>query len=153
MKEFKGRLINQLFWTACGICAGWFVLNLAHRFTHSLFLSVIAALAIIVAFLYKIYFCDNISIILTDDRQLLVKRFGKIIKAFIIEQYFWSEYSKYSNTKDTDDQDLYYVNKESGQESYIDCTNLSGDDYEQLLTELGAKNQNTEPIKVETVKK
>ena len=85
--------------------------------------------------------------------KLLIKRLGKIIKALSIDSYIWSEYSKYSNTKDADDQDLYYVNKESGQESYIDCTNLSGDDYEQLLTELGAKNQNTEPIKVETVKK
>ena len=93
------------------------------------------------------------TIILTEDKKLLIKRLGKIIKALSIDSYIWSEYSKYSNTKDADDQDIYYVNKESGQEASIDCTNLSSDDYEELLTILGAKNQDAEPVKVETIKK
>lgn len=37
--------------------------------------------------------------------------------------------------------------------NYIDASNLKGEDYEQLLEDLGAKNENKQVIKVETIKK
>lgn len=153
MKEFKSKWSSKLFWTACALCAGLFLFKLTAKFTHSLFISSIAGLAVIILLLYKTYILDNISIILTEDKKLLVKRFNNIIKAIDIDNYYWSEYSKYSNTKDAEDQDIYYVNKENGEQDSIDCTNFSGDDYEELLTQLGAKNTNQEPVKVETIKK
>ena len=55
--------------------------------------------------------------------------------------------------KNEDDQDIYYVCKETGKENYIDASNLKGEDYEQLLEDLGAKNENKQVIKVETIKK
>ena len=103
--------------------------------------------------LYKVYYADNVSIVFTDDNQLIIKRFGKIIKGFAIDQYYWSEYSKDSNTKSEDDQDIYYVSKETGKEDYIDATNFSGEDYEEMLSKLGAKIENEPPIKVATIKK
>ena len=96
---------------------------------------------------------DNFSIILTDDRRLLIKRLGNVAKVIDIDKYYWSEYSKYSNTKNVEDQDIYYVDKESGNEEYIDCSNFNSADYDELLTELGAKKENDVPIKVDTVKK
>ncbi|PWL78335.1 hypothetical protein DBY21_04125 [Candidatus Gastranaerophilales bacterium] len=153
MKEYKGKITAKLFWMACGFCAGWFVFNLVGKFTHSTLFAGIAAIVVIAFMLYKVFVCDNITIIITDDKQLLIKRFGKIIKSFIINNYYWSEYSKNSNTKDAEDQDIYYVSKENGEENYIDCSNFSGDDYEELLTELGAKGQDVPPVKVETIKK
>lgn len=152
MKEYKGKLTTKLFWTGCGLCAGWFIYNLLGRFTHSFLISAIAAFVIIGWFVVKVYYTDNISIIFTDDKQLLIKRFGKILKAFTIDQYYWSEYSKNCNTKSEDDQDIYYISKETGKEDYIDATNFSGEDYEEILTNLGARNTNEPPIKVETVK-
>lgn len=153
MKEYTGKITTKLFWTACGLCAGWFVFNLVGKFTHSFFISSIVGFAVIAWMLYKVYYADNISIIFSDDKQLLIKRFGKIIKGFYIEQYYWSEYSKNSNTKNEDDQDIYYVHKETGKEDYIDATNFSGEDYEEMLLALGAKNENKPPIKVATTKK
>ncbi len=153
MKEYKGRIATKLFWTGCGLCAGWFVFNVAGKFTHSFLISAIAALAVIVWMLHKIYYTDNISILFTNDNQLLIKRFGKIIKGFPIDQYYWSEYSKNSNTKNEDDQDIYYISKETGKEDYIDATNFSGEDYKEMLSMLGAKNTNEQPIKVATIKK
>ena len=153
MKEYKSKLTTMIFQSLLGLAAMWFVYNLVGRLTHSFLFAVIAGIVIFVFFLYKVFYMDFITIILTEDKKLLIKRLGKIIKALSIDSYIWSEYSKYSNTKDADDQDIYYVNKESGQEASIDCTNLSSDDYEELLTVLGAKNQNTEPVKVETIKK
>ncbi len=153
MKEYKGKLTTKLFWTVCGLCAGWFVLSLTAKFTHSSFISIIAAVAVVLCVFYKVYYSDNISLVLTDDKNLLIKRFGKIIKALAIEQYDWSEYSKYSNTKNEEDQDIYYISKETGKESCIDASNLGGEDYESLLSALGAKNTNDTPIKVATIKK
>ena len=153
MKEYKGKFTTKLFWTACGVCAGWFIFNLVGKFTHSFLISAIAAVVVVVWMLYKVYYVDNISIAFTDDNQLIIKRFGKIIKGFSIDQYYWSEYSKDSNTKSEDDQDIYYVSKETGKEDYIDATNFSGEDYEEMLTRLGAKNSNEPPVKVATVKK
>lgn len=153
MKEYRGKLTTALFWTACGFCAGWFVFNLVGKLMHSFLIACIAAIVVIALMLYKVFVCDCISIILTDDKQLLIKRFGKIIKSFVIDNYYWSEYSKDSNTKDAEDQDIYYVSKENGEEDYIDCSNFSGDDYEELLTILGAKWQNVPPVKVETIRK
>lgn len=153
MKEYKGKLTTKLFWTVCGLCAGWFVLSLTAQFTHSSFISIIAAVAVVLCVFYKVYYSDNISLVLTDDKNLLIKRFGKIIKALAIEQYDWSEYSKYSNTKNEEDQDIYYISKETGKESCIDASNLGGEDYESLLSALGAKNTNDTPIKVATIKK
>ena len=153
MKEYKGKITTKLFWTACGFCAGWFVYNLVGRFIHSFLIAAIAGIVIIAWMLYKVYYLDNISIVFNDDNQLLIKRFGKIIKGFAIDQYYWSEYSKDSNTKSEDDQDIYYVSKETGKEDYIDATNFSGEDYEEMLSKLGAKIQNEPPIKVATIKK
>ncbi len=153
MKEYKGKFTTKLFWTACGVCAGWFIFNLVGKFTHSFLISAIAAVVVVVWMLYKVYYVDNISIAFTDDNQLIIKRFGQIIKGFSIDQYYWSEYSKDSNTKSEDDQDIYYVSKETGKEDYIDATNFSGEDYEEMLTRLGAKNSNEPPVKVATVKK
>ena len=131
MKEYKGKITTKLFWTACGFCAGWFVYNLVGRFTHSFLISAIVGLIIIAWMLYKVYYLDNISIVFTEDNQLLIKRFGKIIKGFAID----------------------YVSKETGKEDYIDATNFSGEDYEEMLSKLGAKIQNEPPIKVATIKK
>lgn len=153
MKEYKGKFTTKLFWTACGLCAGWFVFNLVGRFTHSFLISAIVSLIVIAWMFYKIYYSDNISIVFTDDNQLLIKRFGQIVKGFSIDQYYWSEYSKNSNIKNEDDQDIYYVNKETGKEDYIDATNFSGEDYNEMLSMLGAKIQNEQPIKVTTIKK
>ena len=146
MKEYKGKFTTKLFWTGCGLCAGWFIYNLVGRFTHSFLISAIAAIVVVIWMLYKVYYADNVSIVFTDDNQLIIKRFGKIIKGFAIDQYYWSEYSKDSNTKSEDDQDIYYVD-------YIDATNFSGEDYEEMLSKLGAKIQNEPPIKVATIKK
>lgn len=153
MQEYKGRITTKLFWTFCGICAAWFVFNLSGRLTHSFFVSLIAALIILVWFTYKVYYIDNISIILTEDKQLLVKRFSKIVKSFVVDKYYWSEYSKYTNTKNSDDHDIFYVSKETGDEGYIDATNFSGVDYEEILEKLGAKNINENPVKIATIKK
>ncbi len=153
MKEYRGKLTTALFWTACGFCAGWFVFNVAGRITHSLMISGITAVVVMLLMLYKVFVCDFISIIITDDRQLLIKRFNKIVKSFVIDNYYWSEYSKESNTKNVEDQDIYYVSKETGEEDYIDCSNFSEDDYAELLTVLGAKNQEAPAVKVETIKK
>lgn len=153
MKEYKGKFTTKLFWAGCGLCAGWFVFNLTGKLTHSLFISSIAALLIVAGFMYKVFYLDNISLIMTDERELLIKRFGKIIKTFVIDKYDWSEYSKYCNTKNAEDQDIYYVSKETGNEDYIDATNFSDDDYQQILTALGAKNTNEQPVKVTTTKK
>ena len=153
MKEYKGKFTTKLFWTGCGLCAGWFIYNLVSRFTHSFLISAIAAIVVVIWMLYKVYYADNVSIVFTDDNQLIIKRFGKIIKEFVIDQYYWSEYSKDSNTKNEDDQDIYYVSKETGKEDYIDATNFSGEDYEEMLSKLGAKIENEPPIKVATIKK
>lgn len=153
MKEFKCKWSSKLFWTVCALCAGLFIFKLTAKFTHSLLISFVAAVAVIGFLFYKTYITDNISIILSEEKKLLIKRFDNIVKTIDIDQYKWSEYSKYSNTKNEEDQDIYYVNKETGEENSIDCTNFSGEDYEQLLTALGAKNQNSEPVKVATIKK
>lgn len=60
---------------------------------------------------------------------------------------------KTAKQKNEDDQDIYYVCKETGKENYIDASNLKGEGYEQLLEDLGAKNENKQVIKVETIKK
>lgn len=153
MKEYKGKFTTKLFWTGCGLCAGWFIYNIVGRFTHSFLISAIAAIVVVIWMFYKVYYADNVSIVFTDDNQLIIKRFGKIIKGFVIDQYYWSEYSKDSNTKSEDDQDIYYVSKETGKEYYIDATNFSGEDYEEMLSKLGAKIENEPPIKVATIKK
>ena len=153
MKEYKGKFTTKLFWTGCGLCAGWFIYNIVGRFTHSFLISAIAAIVVVIWMFYKDYYADNVSIVFTDDNQLIIKRFGKIIKGFVIDQYYWSEYSKDSNTKSEDDQDIYYVSKETGKEDYIDATNFSGEDYEEMLSKLGAKIENEPPIKVATIKK
>ncbi len=153
MKEYKSKFTTMIVQSLLGLFATWFVYNLVGKLTHSLLFAIIAGFIVLTFFVYKVFYMDFITIILTEDKKLLIKRFGKIIKALCIDSYIWSEYSKYSNKKDADDQDIYYVNKETGQEASIDCTNLNSDDYEELLTVLGAKNQNTEPVKVETIKK
>ena len=153
MKEYKSKLTTKLFWTICAFCGGWFVLNLTAELTHNFLIAVVAAIIVVCLILYKVFVSDNFSVILTDDNKFLVKRFGKIITSLDIDKYSWSEYSQYSNTKNAEDQDIYYISKETGNECYFDCSNFSGDDYEQLLTALGARNQNSEPIKVDTVKK
>ena len=153
MKEYKGKFTTKLFWTGCGLCAGWFIYNIVGRFTHSFLISAIAAIVVVIWMFYKVYYADNVSIVFTDDNQLIIKRFGKIIKGFVIDQYYWSEYSKDSNTKSEDDQDIYYVSKETGKGDYIDATNFSGEDYEEMLSKLGAKIENEPPIKVATIKK
>ncbi len=153
MKEYKGKFTTKLFWTGCGLCASWFIYNIVGRFTHSFLISAIAAIVVVIWMFYKVYYADNVSIVFTDDNQLIIKRFGKIIKGFVIDQYYWSEYSKDSNTKSEDDQDIYYVSKETGKEDYIDATNFSGEDYEEMLSKLGAKIENEPPIKVATIKK
>ncbi len=153
MKEYKGKLMPKLFWTLCGICAAWLVFSLVEIFSHSLFIAIIAGVVVIFGFLYKIYYSDNISVVLSDDKNLYVKRFGRIIKTINIDKYKWSEYSKYSNVKNIDDQDIYYVDSLTGQEEYLDMTNFSNDEYQEMLEILGAKNKNEEPIKVETIKK
>ena len=115
--------------------------------------AVTGAVVVLLFFFIKIFYTDFISIALTDDKKLVVKRFNKVINIFDIEQYYWSEYSKDCNTKNAEDQDIYYVSKETGKENYIDASNLKGEDYEQLLKDLGAKNTNEPPIKVATVRK
>ena len=84
MKEYKGKFTTKLFWTACGLCAGWFVFNLLGRFTHSFLISAILSLIVIAWMFHKIYYSDNISIVFTDDNQLLIKRFGQIVKGFLL---------------------------------------------------------------------
>lgn len=153
MKEYKSKITTMIFQSLLGLFATWFVYNLVGRLTHSFLFAAIAGIVVFVFFLYKVFYMDFITIILTDDKKLLVKRFGKIINALCLDNYIWSEYSKYSNKKDAEDQDIYYVNKETGQEASIDCTNLNSDDYEELLTILGAKNQSAQPVKVETIKR
>ena len=153
MKEYKGKLTTKLFWSVCGVCAGWFVYNLIGRMTHSLFLAALSGLIIIIVFLFKVFYYDNISLGFTDDKKLIIKRLGKTIKILDIDKYDWSEYSKYSSTKNVEDQDIYFVNKVTGEQESIDATNFCVSDYEEILELLGAKNTNTEPIKVETKRK
>lgn len=153
MKEYKSKFTTMIFQSILGLFATWFIYNLVGKLTHSFLFAVLAGIIVLGFFLYKVFYMDFITIILTEDKKLLIKRFGKVIEALCVDSYNWSEYSKYSKTKDADDQDIYYVNKESGQEASIDCTNLNSADYEELLTILGAKSQNVEPIKVETVKR
>ncbi len=153
MKEFKSKFQTMLFETVLGLAATWFVFNLAGKLTHSFLFAIIGGLAVFAFFVYKIFYADFITIILTDDRKMSVKRFNKVIKTFEIDNYYWSEYSKYCKTKNAEDQDIYYVNKETGKEDYIDASNLKGEDYEQLLENLGAKVDNDPAIKVATIKK
>ncbi len=153
LKEYKSKFTTMMFETGLGLCAAWFVYNFVWKFTHSFLFTVIGTVAVIVFFFIKIFYTDFISIILTDDKKMVVKRFNKVINVFDIDQYYWSEYQKDSNTKREDDQDIYYVSKETGKEDYIDASNLKGEDYKQLLVDLGAKNINEQPIKVVTVKK
>ncbi len=153
MKEYKSKFSAKIFWIACGICAGWFVTNLFLKFTHNIILSYISGFAVALFMIFKVLYLDNISITITDEKQLLIKRFNKIIKALNINDYNWSEYSKYSNTKNEDDQDIYYVNKVTEEEISIDASNFSSEDYDEILNKLGAKTQNTEPIKVVTIKR
>lgn len=153
MTEYKGKITTKLFWSACGLCASWFIYNLAGKFTHNFLIAIITSAVVLLWFAYKIYYLDNISITLTQDNHLLIKRFTKVINAIDISKYNWSEYSKYSNTKNSEDQDIYYVNKETGIEESIDATNFSSEDYEDILEKLGAKNIQEEPIKIITTKK
>ncbi len=153
MKEYKGKWYIKLFGMFCAFCAGWFVMGLVSKFVGNILVAGVVALVVVVCILYKIFVSDNFSIILTDDRRLLIKRLGNVAKVIDIDKYYWSEYSKYSNTKNVEDQDIYYVDKESGNEEYIDCSNFNSADYDELLTELGAKKENDVPIKVDTVKK
>lgn len=152
MKEYKGKFTTKLFWTVCGFCAGWFVCGVLNGIIHNIFISFIVGILVILFMLYKIYFLDNFSILLSEN-ELSLKRFNKKIKTIDIQKYFWSEYSKYSNTKNAEDQDIYYIDKETNEEESIDLTNFSDDDYNEILTKLGAKNQNIEPVKIETIKK
>ena len=152
MKVYKGKFLTKLFWSFCSLCAGWFIFNVVLKFVPNLMVALVLGILVALFLLYKIYFLDNIAIVLTDDGQLLVKRLGKVIKSFILESYIWSEYSKYSNVKNAEDQDIYYIDKVTGQEDSIDCTNFSSSDYEELLHLLGAKKE-SEPVKVNTIKK
>ena len=153
MKEYKSKFTTMMFETFLGLCAAWFVYNITGKFTHSFLFAVTGAVVVLLFFFIKIFYTDFISIALTDDKKFVVKRFNKVINIFDIEQYYWSEYSKNCNTKNAEDQDIYYVSKETGKENYIDASNLKGEDYEQLLKDLGAKNTNEPPIKVATVRK
>lgn len=153
MKEYKSKFSTMMFETALGLFAAWFVYNLIGKLTHSFLIAVICTAAVLVFFFVKVFYTDFISIILTDDKKLIVKRFNKVINVFDTGKYYWSEYSKFSNTKNAEDQDIYYVCRETGKENYIDASNLKSEDYEQLLENLGAKNTNEQPIKVATVKK
>lgn len=71
----------------------------------------------------------------------------------ILNNITWSEYPEDSKTKNEYDQDIYYVCKETGKENYIDASNLKGEDYEQLLEDLGERIENKQVINVETIKK
>ena len=104
MKEYKSKFTKMIFETLLGLCASWFVYNLAGKLTHSFLFAVIGAAAVLAFFLIKVFYTD-------------------------------------------------YVCKETGKENYIDASNLKGEDYEQLLEDLGAKNENKQVIKVETIKK
>lgn len=152
MKVYKGKLMTALFQAFCGICAGLFVFNLTGRLTHSLIISTIAAVVVVLLILCKVFVTDFISVVLTDDGRFLVRRFNKIIKNFVIDDYYWAEYPVNSNTKDAEDQDIYYVCKKTGEEDYIDCSNFDKSDYDEILTLLGAKKTETSPVKVETIK-
>ncbi len=153
MKEYKSKYTTMMFETVLGLCAGWFVCNIAGRIFHSFLSAVICAVITFAFFFFKIFYADFISIILTDDRKLVVKRFNRIINVFEIDKYYWSEYPKDSKTKDESDQDIYYVSKETGKEDYIDLSNFKGQDYKQLLDDLCPEIKNDPPVKVETIKK
>lgn len=153
MKEYKSKFTKMMFETLLGLCASWFVYNLAGKLTHSFLFAVIGAAAVLAFFLIKVFYTDFISIILTEDKKMVVKRCNKVINIFDIEQYYWSEYPKDCKTKNEDDQDIYYVCKETGKENYIDASNLKGEDYEQLLEDLGERIENKQVINVETIKK
>lgn len=153
MKEYKSKFTTMMFETGLGLCATWFIYNLVGKFTHSFLFAVIGAIVVFVFFFYKIFYVDFISITLTDDRKMLVKRFNKVINIFDIDNYYWSEYPKSSKTKNVEDQDIYYISKETGKEDSIDVSNFKGEDYEQLLKELGAKIENEPAVKVVTIKK
>ncbi len=153
MKEYKSKFTTMMFETFLGVAATWFIYNLTGRFTHNFLFAIIAGCIVLAFFVYKIFYTDFITIILTDDNKMLIKRFNKIIKVLDINNYDWAEYSKYSNTKNAEDQDIYYVNKETGKEDYIDASNFHGDDYEKILSYLGAKNNCDTQVKVETIKK
>lgn len=153
MKEYKSKFTSMMVESGLGLCAAWFVYNLVGKFTHSFLFAVIGAVVVLAFFFIKVFYMDFISIVLTDDKKMVVKRLNKVVNVFDIEQYYWSEYSKDSKTKNAEDHDIYYVSKETGKEDYIDASNLKGEDYEQLLEDLGAKNKNDHVIKVATIKK
>ena len=153
MKEYKSKFTTMMFEIGLGLCAAWFVYNLVGKFTHSFLFAAIGAIVVLAFFFIKVFYTDFISITLTDDKKMLVKRFNKVINTFEIDQYYWSEYPKDSKTKGAEDQDIYYVSKETGKENYFDASNLKGVDYKQLLEDLGEKIKNEPAIKVATIKK
>ncbi len=153
MKEFKSRVATKLLWSVFGICTGYFLYNLTSFITNNFLIAGTVGAVTILGFFFKNFYIDNISIIISDDKKLVVKRFGKAVRIYNIEKYNWSEYSMYWPTKNVEDQDIYYVDKENNMEEYIDASNFSHEDYEEILNILGAKGTDTEPIKVETIKK
>ena len=87
MKEYKSKFTKMMFETLLGLCASWFVYNLACKLTHSFLFAVIGAAAVLAFFLIKVFYTDFISIILTEDKKMVVKRCNKVINIFDIEQY------------------------------------------------------------------
>ena len=104
MKEYKSKFTKMIFETLLGLCASWFVYNLAGKLTHSFLFAVIGAAAVLAFFLIKVFYTDFISIILTEDKKMVVKRCNKVINIFDIEQYYWSEYPKDCKTKNENKQ-------------------------------------------------
>lgn len=82
MKEYKSKFTKMMFETLLGLCASWFVYNLAGKLTHSFLFAVIGAAAVLAFFLIKVFYTDFISIILTEDKKMVVKRCNKVINIF-----------------------------------------------------------------------
>ena len=47
MKEYKSKFTKMMFETLLGLCASWFVYNLAGKLTHSFLFAVIGAAAVL----------------------------------------------------------------------------------------------------------
>ena len=84
MKEYKSKFTKMIFETLLGLCASWFVYNLAGKLTHSFLFAVIGAAAVLAFFLIKVFYTDFISIILTEDKKMVVKRCNKVINILIL---------------------------------------------------------------------
>lgn len=153
MKTYQGKLSTMLYWIMAALFGSWFLYNITLRLTHSPAVALFAAIALIVAVLIKVLYFDNVVLEINPAGILSVKRFGRVINRFELKNFYISEYAKGTNVKNEEEQYVYFVSKENGEEDFIDCGNFSAEDYERFLQDVGAKNSEQQAVKLKTIKK